>query len=165
MNILKTYCLIFLVANAIWSCDGKRKVNAELPIVESACCEAEPPPPPPPVQFQLIKTEQLGFKYGDGFAHFKVSLFTDRLYKLREKYLQTFAVYAQTDRNADSFYFALPTEMNRYWQDITIVKTDAKFDLGFYTDSNRFRTLYRVYLGDAKLNKDRIFMSSVDTVE
>jgi hypothetical protein len=157
--------LIFLFVIELWSCRTKSKIKVESAEPVSTCCDAEPPPPPPPIPFQLIKTEQLKFNYGGSNINFQASLFTNRIFNLNGKELQTFSIYAKNDYEIDSFFFALPPEMNRFWQDLTILKNGTQFNIGYYNDEKIFRPLYEIHLGDFKLNKDRIIMKNIDTVK
>lgn len=157
--------LILATLLKLLSCQPKKDKGVTSVEQVYVCCDSLPAPPPPPIPFQLIKTEQLQFKYGDSIASFQASLFTNRLFYFNGHDLQTFSIFAKNDREIDSFYFALPVELNRFWNDVTILKDGTQFNIGYYNQEKKFAPLYTLRLGDFKLNKDRIFISEINKVK
>lgn len=164
MHKLKLFLLLVTLLKLL-SCRPENEKGITSVEQVYSCCDSLPPPPPPPIPFQLIKAEKLQFSYGDSMVSFQASLFTNRLFLFNGNVLQTFSIIARNDYEIDSFYFALPVELNRYWNDVTVLKEGTQFNIGYYNYEKKFISLYTLNLGDFKLNRNRIFLSKTDTAK
>jgi hypothetical protein len=92
-------------------------------------------------------------------------LITNRVFKYNENDVQTFSIYAKTDVESDSFYFALPVEQTNFWQEVTLIKSGEEFIVGYKDYEKKFIKMYRIFLGEYNLNRDKIYMRNIDNAE
>jgi hypothetical protein len=121
------------------------------------------PPPPPPMPFQELECRRMRVNHFGNMITFQAKLFSDRLIDLEGGYLQTYMVEARNHKKTDSFYFALPQHLSRYWQDVRLINSQSSFNIGYYS-KDEFYTLYTVYLGDS-LNRGSIYMETPERIK
>jgi len=163
MKILK---ILFILTFSIqlWSCRSDKKNNVES-LLETPISLEPPIPAFHPYPFQFIKSEHLKFIYGDKLVNFNATLITNRVFKYNENDVQTFSVYAKTEAESDSFYFALPVELTNFWQEVTLIKSGEEFIVGYKDYEKKFIKMYRIFLGEYNLNRDNIYMRNIDNAK
>jgi hypothetical protein len=165
MKTLENLLFVALILQ-LYSCHSDTNNKVKSSFEANVPATLEPPPPPfHPYPFQPVKTEHLKFIYGDKLVDFNASLSTNRVFMLNDTDVQTFSIYAKTDVESDSFYFVLPAQLTKFWDDVTITKSDNEFIVGYENKEKQFVQLYRIYLGEYNLNKDRIFMEYISKGE
>lgn len=154
-----TGIVLLLMALCLFACQRPTDKPGSSIKEEVLCgCDTIPPPPPPPAPFKLIKTSQLVLEYDGKPTTFRASISTNQLFDLSNSQLQTYTVTASnTYRPGDKdFYFALPPDLNRYWNAVTLRKTTTGFVIGYRNDST-FAPLYTLSLGN-EINRGSIYM-------
>jgi len=160
MSRLSFFLLIAFIISQGCNNTENSQLNEEVHIGAVGYAELQIARPSP---FEPMDSSETNIKYGDGVEHIQATLYANRLYNVDGEDLQTYSLSVANSFKNDTFYFALPPELNRHCRDLKVFKGLNGLHVGYRNDSGKMISLYEIYLGQYNLNRGRIFMRAFDT--